>query len=264
MESAKKSFSLVVTALACSCVLASGCRKQAEERKNDENSVARNERAQANPGFSMTSAAYFSEFKSAKAAHREKYDGKLIELTGVINGVGRANGDTDFLSLQGNEPGGLGVRCFTKNQAPWKRALPGQTAKVVGKAENSISAAIYDAWILEVAGPEPLTLSAKDLANQYGTLREMHEFKSLILTGEVGTVEADKLIGSVFLHLKTDDKAPKVYCQFTPFAKNLVRDVKAGQAVRIMGEFVTHMLSRDGLGWTDDIGLMRCVMLDLK
>ncbi|HJZ92889.1 MAG TPA: leucine-rich repeat domain-containing protein [Gemmataceae bacterium] len=194
------------------------------------------------PDFQLTADELFKEYKADRGAAEKKYRGKVIELSGVVDGMGSNISDDSYLSLKVDKEL-IGVMCFTADDAPWNVAVPGQKVKIKGKwPEFSVSAALV-ASVLTETGPSPaVRLTADELAKEYKADREAAEKKYkeqyLIVTGEVIDRELNS-VGAASVQLKAAGEV-KVKCSFTAFAKSQAKALKVGQTVTLIGQYTLN------------------------
>jgi hypothetical protein len=190
------------------------------------------------PDVTMTAADYAAEFKKDKKAAAEKYNGKIIQLTGTVDHFAKnITGDVEMLlAVKGDF---VGVICFTTDKQPWNHATPGQSVQVKGAfPEITFSPALVHCVIVEASGTKAPTLTAEALGKEYDAdakaVEEKYKDKWLFLTGTVADKqEKDKAVRVFF---KTDSKV-KVVASFTPTDKADADQIKVGDKVRVIGHF---------------------------
>jgi hypothetical protein len=266
--------SLVATVLALAVLLSAGCSGKGDEQKGKEREPRRdNSRGDKGPGpsggdkgqgtdlrdakpaFRVTSKQLGEEYKKDKKAAEAKYKGKVIEVTGLVTGIGQSINKEPCLTLEGAEKGVLDVMCFTAEKEPWAKAAPGQTVKLKGTcAEFSFMARLTGCAVLEVTGPAPPSLRAEELAKEYAAGADKasmkYNDKYLLLSGEVAGVKfnEDK---AASVTLKTSGK-PKVVCHFTEFEKDETAGLKPGQKIKVLGQYTMNLSP-------DEVGLYFCM-----
>jgi hypothetical protein len=165
--------------------------------------------------FSLTVEMYLREFETNEEAAQAKYQGKTVELSGVVDNVGRFY-DHDFVELQegGDTPRNfLGVRCEMIDAEPWAKVVPGQRIKVKGQYEG-IGRTLSSCVFVETGASPAITISTADLAKEYAAdleaVRKKYTRRWLIVSGEVVEKGAYRVV------LKGDGKV-QVVCDFLEF-----------------------------------------------
>jgi hypothetical protein len=167
-------------------------------------------------------------------------------LTGVVKDLGGPNilGNY-FLILSGAGGMVLGVECQVNEKEPWKKALPDQTVRLQGKyPEINPRPGLIDCEIVEVTGAGPPTLTADQLAKEYGTdpdgTTAKYDKKYLIVTGEIANVDFNEA-KAASITLKTKEQVLRVFCNFTVFAKEQTSRLKPGQKIKVLGEYTLNL-----------------------
>lgn len=197
--------------------------------------------------LALTAEQFADDCKKDRDAANAKYEGKVIELSGVIDFVGIwwQDGKPDFFSK--------GVLCFTAEREPWARVAPGQTFKVKGKygkmnyevvglaGENQ--AHLLDCVFLDL-GPNPtIAISAEELSKEYGAnkdkAQDKYRKKFLIVDGEIASIKTKDYYSDVLLKGHANGQ---VNCTIEHHLKgnhkqDMVNRLKVGERVRIFGEF---------------------------
>lgn len=190
------------------------------------------------PDFVLTAEDFYSELRTNKETATEKYKGKVIQLTGVLNKYLK---DSKGVTLGLQTAGLLDVQCFTTDQQPWTTAAPGQIVTLKGRFPDSfILIGLRDCVILKVTGENRTTLSVVQLARAYasdpkGFLEDYHD-TCLVLTGVVQSMVNDgENVGHVHVYLKTDSNVI-VKAEFYSWRHETDR-LRIGQPARIVGRF---------------------------
>jgi hypothetical protein len=155
---------------------AAGCKKSdttgatgAESKKDGAAADPKKEAAAplGKPDVTMDAVAWHAEFKKDNKAAKQKYKGKVVELTGTVRDLTDdpyGNVGYIYLEVKGDI---LGVRVATKDKKPWLTVAQGSQIKVKGKEpEAGLPADLFEAEIVD-AGPNPAMLSAEQLAKEY-------------------------------------------------------------------------------------------------
>ena len=234
-----------LAAVAAALALA-GCQKAPPP---DHSKVA--EVSNTEPAFRMTA----EEFRGQ--AEDEKFRGKVIELSGTVEDVGRSAGGEAFVELK-TSGGLLGVMCFTADERPWASFARGQTVRLKGLwSEPLMAPRLLYCVVVEPGEYAAIRITATDLAKEYAadpdaTVKK-YEKKHVVVTGEVASKDVNEF-KAVALVLKTDNKV-KVECGFTAFDRDLSDQYAVGQTVRVFGEFSLNF------GTGDTVHLNFCLPL---
>ncbi len=84
--------------------------------------------------FTLTPTEYYAEFNKLKnmGGMAQKYGNKVIELKGIVKGLGRTSGDAEVLVISSGKPE-EDVRCFVRDSdEPWAKLAKGQEVSVKG------------------------------------------------------------------------------------------------------------------------------------
>jgi len=150
----------------------------------------------AKPDFTLTAEQFYADVRREP----QKYQGKLIELSGLIACFATVVENQELtwwgIALGRNTTGGgvFATVYFPRaGPPPWTRVCPGQTVKVRGthRSGNRIEDAphLEDAVLVE-AGPSPaVVISAEQLAKEYGQDMERttrrYALKPLLIEGDI-------------------------------------------------------------------------------
>jgi len=189
--------------------------------------------------FTLTSKDFDAEQTKDQDAFKKKYAGKWIELSGTVKEA-RRRYEGDYLGLVG-ENQVSSIICVTSVREPWKTVLPDQEVKILGRLEVGIVPMLRDSVILQKSGSGPKMITAEELAKElkgdFNKTEGKYRGKNLILTGE-----ATKIIdrsAAFLVVLKTLEPEPVVFVQFNDWSKEIVKDIKIGQQVIAVGNFIT-------------------------
>lgn len=189
------------------------------------------------PAFSLTAEEFFLEFENDQNAAEAKYQGKVIELTGVVDLMSNLEALGGMIHLSAGKKPAQGMWCATAHPEPWSKVVPGQIVKLKGRSNRS--ADLFDCVLLETGPYQAISISAKMLAGEYGTkpdaARKKYDRKYMKLTGEIMDKRFDS-VGNGTIVLKGDGKV-QVVCLFGIHQKNLVRPLKIGEQIIVVGEF---------------------------
>jgi hypothetical protein len=206
------------------------------------------------PAFSLTAKEFSDEYKKDKAAAKEKYKDKVIELTGVVDSFGKDGSGGAHVMLVAADVLDR-VFCVTAEEEPWSVVVPGQKIKIKGKwPEFSVSPALIACVFVETGPYQPTVLTAEQLAKEYESDPEAatkkYGEKYLVLTGEIAAKEYNSA-GAAGIVLKTDGKV-KVNCSFTAFDKESTKSWKVGQKVKVIGQYTLNF-------GKEEVGLYFCL-----
>jgi hypothetical protein len=185
--------------------------------------------------------AFAKEVKKDERAAAAKYKGKTIELSGKVADVHRNASGDPFLSLPAKTAGILGVSCFLKDKNVFGKVVKGQEVTVRGRYPDlQFGVQLLDCELVKV-GPSPaLTYTAEEMTKEWardkaGAVKKWKD-KVLIVSGEVADTKAND-VGAINVYLKGTDKL-RVDCGFTAFEKAVAEKIKAGDRVKLVGEFL--------------------------
>jgi hypothetical protein len=158
-----------------------------------------------------------------------------------VNFRGTAQG-----SLEWDEKTGKGLTCSFSDPSPWKKAAPGQTVKVRGKADPF---GLQGCDIVEVTGDPPPSFTADTLLSEPGVETKFYG-KYVALTGEIAAVNIEKK-GSPEITLKTKQPEPEVVCSLSIASDDRKKELKVGQKVKVYGKTV-HKLKEGKRFWVEN------------
>src|SRR5437016_177370 len=103
----------------------------------------------AEPFARISAEQLFREYKTDRKAAAEKYQGKILEVTGVAERVGADSAGSPFVNLRG-EPASGGVQVFfSKGQGDRaSKVQPGQTITVKGKSTVFVINALLEESVI--------------------------------------------------------------------------------------------------------------------
>lgn len=199
-----------------------------------------NEVAKASPDFSLDAQQYFNECKENERSATKKYQGKIVELKGVVLNMGAANGGTPKINLGGKNEDGLGVQCVTAEKEPWAKVVPGQTATVRGKGpEFAVVPSLIDCVFVDLGASPAVRIASTKLAEEHAESKEATEKKYtgkyLIVEGELIDKRKNDL-DVPELSLKGTDKL-HIWCGFLMFDGPPADRLKIGETVKIVGQW---------------------------
>jgi hypothetical protein len=187
----------------------------------------------------LTAAEWYAESKKDEAGFKEKFKGKVIELTGTVQRSGEDSGEEGhgFVVLA-VEDSAAGVMCVTKDRTPWLKVCEGSRVTMRGKKDDSLPD-LVECDIAE-AGPNPgIMVSAKELTGDFSAgadaAQAKYEKKPLYVEGEV-VVKTPIQDGVGTLLLKGDGKL-LVACRFSKAPAQKFAALKAGSKIKVLGQF---------------------------
>ena len=184
--------------------------------------------------------AFAAEVAKGERAAATKYKGKAIELSGKVADVHRAADGRVFISLPAKSAGILGVTCFLKDPDVFGKVVKGQDVTVRGKVgDMPVGVQLADCELVNV-GPSPaLTYTAQEMAAEWARDRRAAgrkwAGKVVIVSGVVADTRAND-VGAINAFLRGADPV-WVDCGFTAFEKAAAEKIKAGDRVKVVGEF---------------------------
>src|SRR4051812_19958496 len=120
---------VLATALAVVVFLSTGCSGKDDKKEDDKKGAGKKGGAggdqeedlgNAKPDFSLTAKVLCEEHaKTPKSAFNTKYEGKVLEVKGLVKGVGRNTSDAAYLLVAANADSLEWVQCFTAKEDPW-------------------------------------------------------------------------------------------------------------------------------------------------
>jgi hypothetical protein len=170
-----------------------------------------------------------------KDAAAKNFSKMAIEIEGTIEGLGFGMG-APYIVLTAD--GHLtGVYCRMIDKEPWSRVAPGQTVKLRGTWPKHATLPSLSDCVIVQAGENPaIKISAEELSRQCqadpGLVRKFGG-KYLLVDGQVVSRE-DSLTAPLKIFLKGAG-ALSVECEISLAERELARDVKAGQSLKVLG-----------------------------
>lgn len=235
--------SFVVSSMAI-ILLATGCRppkdhEQPTLRNGGEIASLPNKRSDAElkekrAKYSVSSEQFAAEFTKDREAAAKKYSGQIIEISGTVSDVGLHITSNAYLAFDVAEKPGF-VQCFTVDQEPWHKVLPGAKVKIKGTCETRSR---FERCEIVEANPIPIPeFIAAKLSGEFAANR-MHAVKKyggkyLIVTGHILDRQVSD-VGTLTFTLKATEKM-KVLCSFALPESKLVQSFKSGEQLRVVG-----------------------------
>ncbi|MBN9120510.1 MAG: hypothetical protein J0I06_15380 [Planctomycetes bacterium] len=183
------------------------------------------------PDFVFTAKKWYAQYEMYQPPFK-KYEGKVIELNGVVDSVDRGH-----LYLAGGSSAFEAVLCPVFEEPVWKKALPGQTLVVRTRIGQ------YYWEILDVKGPPPDKLTAEELARAVATdakgTEQKYESKYIIVSGVVEKAEVNEF-GGVEITLKSGDGVKPVKFGLVAISdadKTRNKTLRAGMKMTVLGGY---------------------------
>jgi hypothetical protein len=208
--------------------------------------------------FTLSSAAFVTEFTRDTNAAHIKYADKVIELTGKVETINNdVTGQPHFM-LEGPDPNKLdrGI-CQMKERFPWARATPGQTVTVKGRCDRTVLVPrLVDCEILSVAGDPLPRLTADEFAKRTSEpellKKDRTKYHYLIVSGEIDRIDPT----NSGLFLKTQTKKSGALIHFSPedYKRLNVANWQPGQHIEVIGGDSSNPGAH---GW-----LVNCLLMD--
>jgi hypothetical protein len=163
------------------------------------------------PEFELTAEKLFAEFKPNPKAAGDKYDKKILQVTGEVQAVNRDGIKPVVIRflLKGGSGGADIVHCQVAGEECLELAGPGQTITLRGVGHKVALDIPYilQCDIIKVTGPAPARFTTKELAARAtkDPLKFKKEFenKHFFVTGTVGSIQTEGGEGIVVQEGKT-------------------------------------------------------------
>jgi hypothetical protein len=205
----------------------------------------------------LSSREFYEDFTKDSRAAQAKYNGKRIEITGLVKSHKAFITGQNIFLLEG-DPENLyfGVECIPRDDGyPAMLAAPGQTVTVKGRTRFEFATHIlFDVEIVKVEGPKPPVFTTDSLAAEFAKDHDaaMSKYKNkwAAVSGEIETAEASHL-NEATLVLKTLSKGPRVVAHF-PAHTTRKTAFKIGQKIEFIGLLDDMTVS------AKEIGLLLC------
>ena len=120
--------------------------KMGQAMENMQKQVAQAEADRQARTVAVTASELVKDFQADPAAVEDKYAGKYLELTGVVERTGRGRNESPFVVLHGgDENAKFKIECFFEYlpdaaaEARFRRLAKGQTVTVRGEYDGQVS-----------------------------------------------------------------------------------------------------------------------------
>jgi hypothetical protein len=182
----------------------------AEEFRKLPQTAAAKPLAERTADVTFTPTEYYAEFEKLGMRIGQQYQGKVIELKGVVKGIGTLSGKPELLVVSpGNEQ--ADVRCWMSGEEEfWAKVSKGQQVTVKGLVRDPQASPMLIECEITGTGPSmAVTITAEELAKEVASdgdkATAKYKGKSLILTGEVISAEPRGSLKLVTLKGTTDE-----------------------------------------------------------
>ena len=189
------------------------------------------------PDFTLTAQAFAEEYGKNRDGFMSKYQGKIIEVNGIVQGASHDIARRAFIFLEADgHP--FAVSCYTLDSHPWQKVMPGQTAKLKGVMTDPGRAHLKSCEIVEVSGQPRPPMTADEVAKEFAidqpAADRKYRNKYLVLTGEFTKLEIDV---DHEVWLKTDPAGPRIKVSISSGFEEQARKLQAGQKVKILAGY---------------------------
>jgi hypothetical protein len=190
---------------------------------------------------SLTAEEFCNAYEKDLDRAFNDYGGKVIELTGVVDFCGRNIYDSVFIKMV--VPGHLlHGNLGSAHPEPWAIVTPGQAIRLRGKWDTKLSRQGLRFFVVETDTSHRMTVTPDEVARTFeqderAAWDHFHKLH-LALAGIVEAVDFDdaNLGGNrVNVVVRTKGKL-KLNCAFESDERERLRDVAAGQPIRLIGE----------------------------
>lgn len=197
--------------------------------------------SKVNPDYKMKCQEWASEVD--KSANRRKYDGKVIELTGLVGNLFYPDTTRHNITLLINDPGSteIGVYAALKGREAWKMVLPGQTVTVRGRYSTADERGLNGSKIIVVSGKPHGSVTADELVaaakNPEEAKAKYGDYKRVILlTGKVLSIRKASKPGRVDFVMTPPGTSPLLVVTATnDLVVAFFAEVKEGQTIKVLG-----------------------------
>jgi tRNA_anti-like len=216
---------------------ASGCGKSdsgSSSKGDTDQGTAKPKDTNKAADVALDAKAWHAEWKKDKAATAKKYQGKVIELSGVVAQVESdptGQGGFVFLEVAGDA---LGVQCATVDKEPWAKVSTGSSVKVRGTIPDKASIAYLVNCVITEAGANPAVAIdgpklAREVAADPKAAKAKYDEKWAILTGEVAGKQGDSTL------IVKGDGDVQIPCNFVAPDNKAIAPLKAGDKAKVFG-----------------------------
>jgi hypothetical protein len=238
-------FLVLVVGMLLAAGVAPGCSKKDETPAKGgaggkEKEQGKAAQALGQPDVTMAAEAWNAEWKKDKDAAAARYKGKVVELSGTVQGADDdPYGEVGYVYLKAKD-NLIGVRCATRNKKPWTKVSPGSEVKVRGRVPDfGLPGDLYEAEIVD-AGPNPgVVITALELTREYAADRDAaakkYHDKWAYVSGEVAEKTSSNFC-KVLLKLKGEGDLTVACCTGAASDTKALDALKAGANVSMFGK----------------------------
>jgi hypothetical protein len=213
--------------------------------------------------LSLTADALAKEKNENEKATKEKYKGKVIELTGSVSRISKDIASDPFLSLRVKDTN-VPLSIWTVERKPWDKVLPGQGVKLnVIFDESGGIGDLLGGPIREVTGTPNPSITAEELVKAYEADETAADKKygssnagNLIVTGEIIEAKPTNSEGVPEFFLKTGSQLKLSCGPDSESARGLVRGMK----VKLLGSSFGFEFGKP----KEAVRLVDCLVLEAK
>jgi len=206
--------------------------------------------------FTLDAKAWEEWWEKDKAVAAAKYQGKVVELSGVVDSADAdPYGEVGYVYLKTTGKG-TGVRCSTVDKEPWSKVSPGSKVKIRGipPAAGGGQDGELEKCVITEAGPNPAIVTsarqlATDLAADPRAAEKKYDEKWVIADGDVASIKDKQRL------ILTGQGATQVPCTFGDLpGKGPLAQFKPGDKVKVFGRCYVFPDKKE-------IGLERCLLI---
>jgi hypothetical protein len=217
-----------------------GCHREVPVKKSTENAQKpKEDGAPAQIAYTTTVEEMGEEFLDNKVAAEEKYNDRIIDLTGRVASVNARN-EFYFQRVHKQDKGSLEIFChlLARFEPRVERLSPGQKVKVVGRLLNTGMLTLTDCSLTELdTAPMPVMPAeqmAKEFEQNWDAAHAKFAGRDIIVSGMV--TDLPMLEGS---YQATLAGTGKVRVVVTMLGKQESEQLKKGQSVELRGGAVS-------------------------
>ncbi|MBP3956209.1 hypothetical protein J8F10_13040 [Gemmata sp. G18] len=193
--------------------------------------------------FKLPAGEFAKELRKDAKAAREKYQGKTVELTGVVASAAQGfEGKNSYVSVETPDPavkfGSPDVMCLSSDPEFFAQFGRGQTVRIKGKIGKF--GEFLSEEVLE-KGPETLIrVSSEALTKEFTADREKavakYDRKTLVVSGKISAIKPYPGLKVKYIELTGDSKTV-IECRYSD--TNVVEKYQVGQTVKVYGAIAT-------------------------
>jgi uncharacterized protein (TIGR03066 family) len=190
--------------------------------------------------FKLTAGEYAKEFKDNDKEAKEKYKGKIVELSGTIvltlgPALGVPKSSLTIKTKDPKDPFGPDVMCLSNDPEFFSRAGLDQTVRIKGKV-GQFGSMLESSELVERGPDTRIAVAAESLAKDFTTDEEKaskkYTDKTLVVSGIIAAIKPVVGLKIKYVELKGDGKTT-IECLYND--PQLVEKYKVGDAVKVYG-----------------------------